>query len=561
MLFKKQKPYCEVGTIIKKLGMRRICFGERRWEWLNSRERFIFGPGSRLNPHICIIGTSGSGKSNACKIIMRAVANSGARFAILDPHGEYASFSESMGASIYDALRSGINIFELDGMSEREKASELVAMLKRTFRLGEVQGYTLYKCLMYTYRICREKGASPGIKGLLFTMKVFMKNADTREKRILEGLEKRISLLDTAHSSSSCSMQKMLSENSVIILSNLHTPEAQSVYIEGFLRKIYTTMLSMQKSGLPRFYVVIDEAAKVRGSDILARIAAEGRKYGFGIIALSQTAKEMDKGLRANSAVFASFYQREPEELNYMASFMSGGAEGSRYAEVKKGLRMLRQGCALVLDSSKREPIIVRFDEAKEINSDALSLVLSIKKPAMSMNELLLQFSNSGHSKEECKDAIEIAVRNRLLFGFLLENCGTYSGMWYVKTLRNSPEHDVSVNVIARKLQENGILCRIYNSTNGPDIIAGNNECAIEYETGSKATASTKEMISKRRLEYKNILIVTNDSFKSRYSDMAETFSMNEFSAMDKEHMLSALHIFQGEGKALDAKRAPNAQT
>ena len=211
MIFKKQKPYCEVGTITNRLGMRTIYIGERRWEWLRAKERLIFSPSSGLNQHICIIGTSGSGKSNACRTIAKAIARQGIRFAILDPHGEYASFAQSLGASIYDASRSGINIFELDGMSEREKANELVSMFKRTFRIVEVQGYTLHKCLMYTYRICRKKEQKPNLKGLLFTIKVFYNKADPKEKRILESLEKRLSLLDTDRFPNSCSIEQILS--------------------------------------------------------------------------------------------------------------------------------------------------------------------------------------------------------------------------------------------------------------------------------------------------------------------------------------------------------------
>ena len=534
MLFKKQKPYCEVGTITKKLGMRSIYFGERRWEWLNSRERFSFIPNNGLNQHICIIGTSGSGKSNACKVIARSIATQGIKFAVLDPHGEYVSFAQSMGASIYDASKNGINIFELDGMSEREKASELVAMMKRTFRLGEVQGYTLNKCLMYMYRKCSEKGTTPSIKGLLFTMKVFINKADLKEKRILEGLEKRISILDTERFPDNCSIEKILSENSVIVLHNLHTPEAQSVYIEGFLRKVYANMLSMKKDNGTRFYAVIDEAAKVRGSDILARIAAEGRKYGFGIIALSQTAKEMDKGLRANSAIFASFYQREPEELNYIANFISGGAEGSRFAEVKKALRMLQRGSAIIQDSSRREPVIVRFDEARDAAGSATDLIITLRKPAINHNELVDLLCTSGYSIKEAENAIKTAISNRIIFGYNLTDCGNYSGTWYIKALRNSAEHDVSVNVIARKLQDNRISGRIYNSTNGPDIVIGNNSAAVEYETGSKGTASTKEMVERRKNAYKKVFIVTTQMNKARYVSIAQTFSINELLSMDK---------------------------
>lgn len=550
MLFKKQKPYCEVGTITKKLGMRRIYLGERRWEWLRARERFTFIPSSGLNQHICMIGTSGSGKSNACKIIARSMARQNIKFAVLDPHGEYTSFAQSIGASIYDASRNGINIFELDGMSEKEKASEIVAMLKRTFRLGEVQGYTLYKCLMYMYRICLEKGSSPNIKSLLFTMRVFIKNADTKEQRILESLEKRISILDTERFPDNCSMGKILSENSVIILHNLHTPEAQSLYIEGFLRKVYANMLSMKKNNGPRFYAIVDEAAKVKGSDILARIAAEGRKYGFGIIALSQTAKEMDKGLRANSAIFASFYQREPEELNYISNFISGGAEGSRFAEVKKGLRGLGKGYAIILDSSRKEPIIVKFDQARDLDDDTINIILSAKKAAISKNEFIQLFNKEGHGKEACEHALLIAVRNRMLFGFSLEGCGDYSGTWYIKAIRNSAEHDVSVNVIARKLQDNGIPCRVYNSTNGPDIVIGNNYSALEYETGSKDTTSTKEMMERRKTIYKKTIIITTPMNKSRYAGFAQTFSINELLSIGKVQLQEIISAEQAAANA-----------
>ena len=539
MLFKKQKPYREVGTITKKLGMRRIYFGDRRYEWLNSNERFLFAPNSGLNQHICIIGTSGSGKSNACKVIAKSIVGQGIKLAILDPHGEYTAFAESIGASIYDASKSSINVFELDGMSEREKASELLAMLKRTFRIGDVQGYTLHNCLMYTYRICRQKNQTPNIKSLLFTIKVFYNKADLKEKRILQSLEKRLSILDTERSPNSCSIEKILSENSVIVLQNLHNPESQSIYIEGFLRKIYANMLSMKKGDGPRFYAIIDEAAKIRESDILAKIAAEGRKYGFGVIALSQRAKEMDKGLRANSAMFISFYQREPEELNYIANYVAGGVEGSRFAEVKKALRSLQRGNAIILDSYRKEPVIVRFDESGNGRGSAIDAIIAEQRPVFSKKEIKERMKRAGHDERESEQAIADAMRNRLLFGYELRECGSYSGTWYIKSIRNSAEHDISVNVIARKLKESGISCTVYNSSNGPDIAIANNQTAIEYETGSKAIEATAEMIERRKALYKNILIVTTQRYVPIYSGIAKTVEINKLLQTDKEELRS----------------------
>ena len=295
----------------------------------------------------------------------------------------------------------------------------------------------------------------------------------------------------------------------------------------------------MKKENKPRFYAIIDEAAKVKGSDILAKIAAEGRKYGFGIIALSQRAKEMDKGLRANSAMFISFYQREPEELNYIANYVAGGVEGSRFAEVKKALRSLQRGSAIILDSYRKEPMIVRFDESESARPSAIDTIIAEQKPVLNKKELKESMQRSGHNERESEQAIADAMRNRLLFGYELRDCGSYSGIWYIKSIRNSAEHDVSVNVIARKLQESVISCTVYNSSNGPDIATAGNQTAIEYETGSKAPEATVEMIARRRALYKNILIITTQKNISVYSGIARTVTINELLQMNKEELRS----------------------
>ncbi len=543
MIFKKREPYLEVGTITARLGMKRFYFGDSRWEWLRTKKRFLFRPYLSLNPHVCMIGTSGSGKSNACKLLVKALIAKGAKVSILDPHGEYSEFAYATNFSIYDASRSSINAFELDGLSEREKAGELLSMFKRTFKMGDVQGYTLYKCILYTYKVCKDNNRVPNIKGLLFTIKVFMRNADPKELSVLRSLENRLSMLDTEGFSGSCPIEKILSENSVIVLSNLHIPEAQSIYMESFLRKIYTKMLSMRKSGSPKFYVVIDEAAKIRGSDILSRIAAEGRKYGFGIIALSQRAKEMDSGLRSNSALFASFYQREPEELNYTANYISGGNEGFRFMEVKKALRNLQRGSAVILESSRKEPLIVGFDAASESIEGPVSAILSMGPDAARHDDLMSKTLALGIKGDHAEEFLARAVEKGLVASHALQDCGAYSGTWYMRSVRNTPEHDISLSIISRKLSESGIRNRIYNSTNGPDIIACGN-IAIEYETGSKSVESTAAMI-KRRTMYAKCIIIASSANSGLYSSIAQSFSINEFMKMNDEELRSALSVQQ----------------
>ncbi len=532
-----------IGNVVKELGFGLISFGENRWKW-KARHfmRFRVEPYRWINPHMMIVGGSGGGKSNACKVIVRALCSSGARVAILDPHNEYLGLSGSIGADVYDASRNGINMFDTDGMVEKERASEITGMLKRNFRLGEVQGYALYKCIMYTYRILSEKGRSPNIHDLIFTIKVFKKNARlASEIGILESLERRLSLIDTGAFEKSAEMGKVMKGNSVFLLSGLHTPEAQSIYIEGFLRKLYSNMLSSEKQGRTRLYVVIDEAEKLGDNPVIGKIAAEGRKYGIGLIAISQRAKLLDKDLRGNAAMMISFGIREPEELNYVANFISGGNESGRFTEVKKALRSMGRGYAIVFGSQTRNPAIVRFNVNVEGSGNLRYRILTLSRDGIARDDLERQLGgfDMDSARLEVASLIESADMKECSIA-----CGKYSGVWYISGGRNSAEHDIAVQIISRQLAAHGIYNKVYNNSYGPDIMAVINgkRVAVEYETGSKDIESTRRMVDSRAKGYSGTIIVVNDSHVSEYLRLfGEVIAFSSVGAEDFGEMVSRL--------------------
>ena len=472
------------------------------------------------------MGEAEGGKSNACKKIVAALCSQGSKVAILDPHGEYIGISGNIGARVYDASRNGINIFDPDGMTEAEKASEVTGMMKRNFRLGEVQGYTLYKCIMYAYRKLSEEGKVPNIHNVLFAVKAFKKNSEsTSEKTVLESLERRLALVAGGAFEKNANMAQVMSGNSVFMLSRLHTPEAQSIYIEGFLRKVYSRMLSLEKSGGPNFYVVIDEAEKVGDNPIIGKIAAEGRKYGIGIIAISQRAKLMDRDLRANAAALISFGIKEPEELNYVANFISGGNENGRFIEIKKALRSVGRGMALVVGAGMRNPVIVRFDRFNGGFESAEFIISEACRGgicASQLNALIGAEAHLGMIEEMAGDG---RIKSYDIVA------GMYSGRWYISDSHNSAEHDISVNIISRHLASMGIRNRIYNNAYGPDIVAfeGGRRIAIEYETGSKSIESSAKMIESRARDYFKTIVVTNDSVVKRYASIGHAIGFLEF--------------------------------
>ncbi|MDE1827681.1 MAG: DUF87 domain-containing protein [Candidatus Micrarchaeota archaeon] len=509
-----------IGNTIRTLSLPRFIFSDFvRWRWRNNYfSAFNFEIFRRSNPHIAIVGQSGSGKSNLCKLLLRIISREGVSFILLDPHNEYVESAMELGATVYDASFSGINIFDLEGFTIRERTSEITSMLKRIFRLGDVQSYMLYKCIAYTYKIAESRGKAPNIHDLLFTIKVFIRNASTGEKKMLEALEKRLLLIDTGTFAKSVSLSEIIGSKSIFALSSLHTSEAQSVYIEGFLKKIYTKMLGMPKSGRVRLYIVIDEAEKLGESSIVSRLVAEGRKYGIGIISISQRAKALDRELRSNTSLFVSFAQREPEELNYIANFIAGGNELNRYIEVKKAIRGLGRGRAIALESSRHNPMIVSFDLFKETHRDPTHAIITLAKAGISDSELHSKLYAEGFEE----GAIEISLQ-KLQKSAVVKSCGIasgpHAGTWHITMPRNSAEHDVHVNLISRHLALCGTRNTIYNSSYGPDVIAfvKNGRAAVEYETGLNQFEQAKKMVLERKEKFSEVVVVANDSVVSRY--------------------------------------------
>jgi DNA helicase HerA-like ATPase len=147
-------------------------------------------------------------------------------------------------------------------------------------------------------------------------------------------------------------------------MAELRSSEAQAVFIETFLRKLYSYMLGQKLADELRLFVVIDEAHRVCISSegelsLPGRLVSEGRKYGIGIITSNQMAKSLDRAIVANSAVTFAFYQREPQECEYMASLIAGGADYYRREAVRTALRNIGQFQCIVLTSRNKEPVLV----------------------------------------------------------------------------------------------------------------------------------------------------------------------------------------------------------
>ena len=504
-----------LGKVKREL---RLCrrFGLLRWQW---KRRWLFNamrldPARNLNSHMMITGESGAGKSSVCKQILVQLANAGANFVVLDPHAEYVEHAKEMRAAMYDASMHAINPFDLDGLTERERTAEITAMLRRILHLGEVQASTLHRCISYTYWISKVRDAGPSVHSLLYTIKVFKRRARSKpEVNLLDALEKRLLVIAGESFRRNVSMGSVMHGRSIFALQGLHSAEAQAIYMESMLRKIYTNILQEGSRRKGRFYIVIDEAEKLQDSPVVGRLVAEGRKYGIGMIAISQRAKALDKEIRSNAATMIAFAQREPEEQNYVANMIAAGTEYNRFIEVRKALRELPRGSAMVQESRGRGPRIVRCGRFEAKKRDPGHRIIEMARGVVSKQELVERLGKEGFTPEETIGSVAELIRAGTL-NYHVVTESHYEGTWYIAMPRNSAEHDIMVNLISRYLTENGIRNEVYNNAYGPDVIAykDGKRFAVEYETGKKKARDTLIMLGKRQERYyKTILIGNNE--------------------------------------------------
>ncbi|MCG2909902.1 MAG: ATP-binding protein, partial [Stygiolobus sp.] len=137
------------------------------------------------------------------------------------------------------------------------------------------------------------------------------------------------------------------------------------IIIETILRSIQSFMYRVQKSDSLRKLIIIDEApfilSKDSGKELLERLFAEGRKFGFGFVLISQSI-EYVKDLIPNSGLFFSFNVVEPRELDYISKFF-GGSDQNVYKAIYETLPQLLRGYCLTRDLLGRHIYLVQLDK------------------------------------------------------------------------------------------------------------------------------------------------------------------------------------------------------
>ncbi|NON62476.1 ATP-binding protein, partial [Acidianus sp. DSM 29099] len=159
----------------------------------------------------------------------------------------------------------------------------------------------------------------------------------------------------------SINISEIINNPVIIDFSKIPTLEIRYILIDTILRSILSYMYVSGQSKL-RKMIVIDEAhfvlSKESGLQLMEKLFAEGRKFGFGFILISQTSEYVKK-LIPNSAYIFVLNMIEPGELEYISKLL-GGSDMDIYKAIYNSLLRLPKGLIITRDILQDEIVLVR---------------------------------------------------------------------------------------------------------------------------------------------------------------------------------------------------------
>lgn len=260
-----------------------------------------------LSKHICILGSSGSGKSNTARLLALKISKK-YPVLILDWHGEH------VGLNGFKVLIPGINFFinpiKIRSKNTVDEINLIIDIISEVFYLTDPQRYILYEALKNIIINKQEQNIYNLIKSVEnYQIKSIKENEIKlailrRLKPLSEG---RLGLM----LSKDIDFEKILSGNFIIDLSVFKSIYLRKLVALIILKTLYNYLMRKGPSYSTRHITIIEEASNIipprRLEDppsVGERMYIELRKYGEILISIAQSPELIAPTVLENTHTF-----------------------------------------------------------------------------------------------------------------------------------------------------------------------------------------------------------------------------------------------------------------
>jgi uncharacterized protein len=346
-----------------------------------------------VQKHCSVLAKTGSGKSYTAAVILEELLDKKVALLVIDPHGEYASMKEPNKEGDFNRYKIKPRGYEVVVYTPAEMAVNPRA--DRPFRFNSLNLSAREVAKMIPHE------ASSGMVGLLYEA-ISALSAETDAyalEDIIDQVVKSTSkvkwnlvghleaLLEIGlFSGTATPIEELLRPGraSVIDMTGI-VPELQAMIVSRLLTEIFE---ARKRRLVSPGMVVVEEAhnyipergtGNAASTSIIRTIAAEGRKFGLGLMVISQRPARVDKNVISQCNTQIIMRVTNPNDLKAL----SKGLEGMT-SELEEEIKRLPSGTAMLVSNEIERPITVNIRPRKSRHGGVSTQIVSKGQPPAS---------------------------------------------------------------------------------------------------------------------------------------------------------------------------------
>jgi DNA polymerase III delta prime subunit len=371
---------------------------------------YIYSPEKRSNPHICITGTSGVGKTTAAIYILAEALKRKHKIIVLDPKGDISATARARRWNarerrekviIVDVAKEGVE--PLEPILEESMTESLIDLIN-SMSVVETVGANQKSLILYMGEKC-EKAGSRRFRDLYGEVSGYVESIiqggkvklGPHVKDAYMGIQSKMKILLTVfgkHNPFSLSLLNPLKWEKGVVgvildLSKIRDRYARAVTMELLLRKIEAFLrsrgpLAYLEEGFKHTFILVDEVHEIaRGQrwgqemtvSILEDMAREARSHGAALILVTQRLSDIPDGIRSNIGLWLTLRSDSPHDMEVLYRVVPVG----RLSEI---VTSMPDGYALIVEAdpsrlSRMKAVTSRpsaYDEAYVIKLERIMM-------------------------------------------------------------------------------------------------------------------------------------------------------------------------------------------
>ncbi|MET1124682.1 MAG: ATP-binding protein [Archaeoglobaceae archaeon] len=339
---------------------------------------------SLVQKHVCILAKTGSGKSYTAGVIIEELLERDVPMLIIDPHGEYHTLKfPGEGDGEFGVEPKGyadkVRVFAPPTSPFADRADELLILDGRNLSAEELTELTGLR--------------NPSAQALLY--QALRNLEDYTIEDVIEEVEsiKHNAKWTLIGALTKIAESGLFGEKATRIEDLFKVGQASVIDLRGveptfqdiIVSRLCGALFEKRKRGeVPPGLIVVEEAHNFipeRGFDravstgILRTIASEGRKFGLGLMVISQRPARVDKNVISQCNTQIILRVTNPNDINAIRR----GVEGIT-PEMVEEIKRLPPGTAIVVSPELERPVVVRIRKRRSMHGEAARVVAKKKK-------------------------------------------------------------------------------------------------------------------------------------------------------------------------------------